>query len=109
EAIKSKLEAGFLDATTLMEFLVKEGVPLRSAHEMVGRLVLLCEERRCQLKDLPPEAYEEVRTGLSQRVYQVIGVEQALQTFCSVGSTSPQAVESQIDSWRSRLGKVGKI
>lgn len=109
ESIKAKLEAGFLDATTLMEFLVKEGVPLRTAHETVGRLVLVCEERRCQLKDLPPEAYEEVRTGLSQRVYQVIGVEQALQTFCSVGSTSPQAVESQIDSWRSRLGKVGKI
>jgi argininosuccinate lyase len=109
ETIQAKLGDGFLDATTLMELLVKEGVPLRSAHEMVGKLVRLCEQRGCRLQELPPEAYEETRTGLSQRVYQVLGVEQALQAFCSVGSTSPQAVESQIDSWRGRLGKVGKM
>jgi len=106
EAIAAKLEDGFLDATTLMEVLVKEGVPLRSAHETVGKLVRLCEERRCRLKDLPPEAFEQARTGLSQRVYQVLGVEQALQAFCSDGSTAPAAVERQIASWRSRLGRL---
>src|SRR5262249_26216901 len=36
EAIDSRLEDGFLDATTLMEFFIKEGVPMRAAHEAVG-------------------------------------------------------------------------
>jgi argininosuccinate lyase len=104
EVIKSRIEDGFLDATTLMEVLVKEGIPLRTAHETVGNLVQLCEQRGCRLKELPPEAYDAVRTGLSQRVYQVLGVEQAISAFCSVGSTSPGAVQAQLAAWRERLG-----
>jgi len=106
DVIAARIEDGFLDATTLMEVLVREGVPLRSAHETVGKLIRLCEERRCRLKDLPPEAFDAARTGLSQRVYQVLGVEQALQAFCSDGSTSPKLVERQLASWRSRLGRL---
>ncbi len=104
EVIQSRIEDGFLDATTLMEVLVKEGIPLRTAHETVGNLVQLCEQRGCRLKELPPEAYDAVRTGLGQRVYQVLGVEQAISAFCSVGSTSPGAVQAQLDAWRERLG-----
>jgi argininosuccinate lyase len=55
EVIAARLEDGFLDATTLMEYLVAQGVPMRSAHEAVGKLVRLCLERRagwptCQRK-----------------------------------------------------------
>jgi argininosuccinate lyase len=109
ESIVSRLHTGFLDATTLMELLVKEGIPLRTAHESVGNLVRLCEQKQCQLKDLPPEAYDEVRPGLSNRVYPVLGVEQSIQAFCSVGSTSPNAVQAQLDAWRERLGKLHQI
>src|SRR5262249_20361362 len=48
DKIKARLDEGFLDATTLMEFLVTQEIPLRAAHEMVGKLVRLCEERRCR-------------------------------------------------------------
>jgi argininosuccinate lyase len=109
ESIQSRIEDGFLDATTLMEVLVKEGIPLRTAHETVGNLVRLCEQKHCRLKELPPEAYDALRPGLSQRVYTFLGVEQALQAFCSVGSTGPQAVQAQLDAWRGRLGKVEQI
>src|SRR5437588_2904651 len=49
DVIEARLEDGYLDATTLMEFLIARGVPQRSAHEAVGKLVRLCEERRCRL------------------------------------------------------------
>src|SRR5438067_539382 len=68
DAIAARLEDGFLDATTLMEFLVAQGLPMRQAHEAVGKLVRLCEERRCRLADLPAEVYESVRPGLSPGV-----------------------------------------
>ncbi len=105
ESIAARLEAGFLDATTLMEFLVLQGVPLRSAHEAVGKLVRLCEERRCRLADLPPEVYESVRPGLGSGVYNVLGVNNALQAFQSAGSTAPEEVEKQIGFWRKRLSE----
>ena len=103
DIIASKLEDGFLDATTLMEFLIGQGVPMRSAHEAVGKLVRLCEENRCRLKDLPSESYESVRPGLGAKVYNVLGVPSALAAFRSAGSTAPAEVEKQIARWRKQL------
>jgi argininosuccinate lyase len=105
EVIAARLEDGYLDATTLMEFLVVQGVPMRAAHEAVGKLVRLCEERRCRLADLPPADYESIRPGLGSGVYQVLGVANALAAFRSHGSTSPAEVSKQIEAWRNRLSK----
>jgi argininosuccinate lyase len=76
---------------------------MRAAHEAVGKLVRLCEERRCRLADLPAEVYESVRPGLSAGVYKVLGVANALAAFRSEGSTAPAAVARQLTLWRSRL------
>jgi argininosuccinate lyase len=103
EVIAAKLEDGFLDATTLMEFLIAQGVPMRSAHEAVGKLVKLCEERRCRLADLAPPEYESLRTGLGSEVYKVLGVANALAAFRSSGSTAPAEVEKQMALWKKRI------
>ena len=103
DVIAARLEDGYLDATTLMEFFILQGVPMRAAHEAVGKLVRLCEERRCRLADLPAEVYESVRPGLGSGVYQVLGVANALAAFCSVGSTAPAEVQRQLAAWRERI------
>ena len=103
EVIASRIEDGYLDATTMMEFFVKQGVPLRSAHEAVGKLVRQCEERRCRLVDLPAEAFEAIRPGLSAEVPEVLGVKNALAAFQSYGSTAPAEVARQLAAWRNRL------
>lgn len=106
EVIAARLEDGFLDATTLMEYLIKQGVPMRSAHEAVGKLVRLCEERRCRLQDLPAEAFDAVRPGLTPGVYQVLGVKNALAAIQSEGSTGPAEVEKTLQAWRDRLKEL---
>jgi argininosuccinate lyase len=103
EIIASRLEDGHLDATTLMEHLIARGVPMRSAHEAVGRLVRLCEERRCSLAELSADDYERVHTGLTPGVYKVLGVANALASFRSVGSTAPAEVEKQLVVWKTKL------
>ncbi len=103
EVIAARLEEGYLDATTLMEFLVAQGVPLRAAHEAVGKLVRLGEERRCRLADLPPDVYESIRPGLSSGVYKVLGIANALAAFRSAGSTAPAEVEREMTSWQKRI------
>jgi len=104
EAIAARLEDGFLDATTLMEHLIQNGVPMRAAHEAVGKLVRQCEQARCRLADLPAEAFEAVRPGITPGVYRVLGVANALAAFRSAGSTAPAEVERQLAAWRQRLG-----
>lgn len=108
EVIAARLEDGFLDATTLMEYCVAQGVPLRAAHEAVGKLVRLCEERRCRLAELPPDVFEGVRAGLSAGVYGILGVSNALTAFRSHGSTAPAEVERQLQWWRAALRPGGE-
>jgi argininosuccinate lyase len=103
EGIAARLEQGYLDATTLMEYFVANDLPMRLAHEAVGKLVRLCEERRCRLADLPAETYDSIRPGLGSGVYGVLGVRNALAAFRSAGSTAPVEVERQIGIWRDRL------
>jgi argininosuccinate lyase len=103
EAIAARLEEGYLDATTLMELLVKRGLPMRAAHEAVGKLVRLGEERRCRLAELPPEVFESIHAGLGSEVYTVLGVGNALAAFQSDGSTAPGEVARQMEYWRQRL------
>lgn len=103
EVIAARLEDGFLDATTLMEYCIAQGVPMRAAHEAVGKLVRLCEERRCRLADLPADVYDNIHAGLSSGVYKVLGVANALAAFRSAGSTAPAEVERQLALWAERL------
>jgi argininosuccinate lyase len=103
EVIATRLEDGFLDATSLMEFFIGQGVPMRAAHEAVGKLVRLCEQRRCRLTDLEAEAFDSVRPGLSSGVYKVLGVANALAAFRSAGSTAPSEVKRQVENWRESL------
>jgi argininosuccinate lyase len=106
DAIREKLDRGFLDATTLMEFLVKRGVPMRSAHEAVGKLVRISEERGCRLQDLPAEVFDSVAPGSGAEVYQVLGVWNALAACRSAGSTAPDEVKKRLEYWRGRLGRA---
>ena len=97
DVIESRLDAGFLDATTLMESLISGGVPMRSAHEAVGNLVRECEKRKCRLADLPDDMFPAAGVKAS------LGVANSLKAFKSYGSTAPAEVERQLRAWRERL------
>ena len=103
EAIAARIEDGFLDATTLMEALIAHGVPMRSAHEAVGKLVKRCEQERCRLTELPAEAFEEASPGSGADVRASLGVANAVAAFKSYGSTAPAEVARQLREWRDRL------
>src|SRR4051794_839584 len=65
ERIAARLDEGYLDATTLMESLIQQGVPQRTAHEVIGHLVGLCEQRGCRrLADLPDDAFAQAHPAL---------------------------------------------
>lgn len=103
EVIAGRIEEGFLDATTLMEFLIARGVPMRSAHEVVGKLVRRCETEQCRLIDLPDSVFEECCPGIASTVRGVLGVANALKAFKSYGSTAPSEVARQLQNWREKL------
>ena len=105
DRIAERLDEGFLDATTLMEYLMRRGVPQRTAHEVIGRLVGLCEKRGLKrLADLTDAELAEAHPQLGPEARSVLGVENAVKAFRSYGSTAPAEVEKQLAIWTGRLG-----
>jgi argininosuccinate lyase len=102
-AIAERLDRGHLDATTLMEHLIRRGMPQRSAHEVVGKLVRKALDRQCRLSDLTIDDFQQAHPELDAGVYEVLGVERAVASFVSFGSTGPEQVDRQIALWKERL------
>jgi argininosuccinate lyase len=108
DRIKERLDEGYLDATTLMEYLIARQVPQRTAHEVIGRLVSLCDRRglKC-LANLTDAELLEAHPQLGPEVRDWLGVENAINAFHSYGSTAPAEVEKQLERWEKKLIAVG--
>ena len=104
ESIRDRLHRGHLDATTLMEHLIGKGVPMRSAHHAVGRIVRRANSQNASLSQLSLDQLREECPELDEAVQDVLGVENAVNAFRSYGSTGPEEVARQIQNWRRRLG-----
>jgi argininosuccinate lyase len=105
ESIAARLDRGYLDATTLMEHLIMQGVPQRTAHEIIGRLVAAAMKRGVPLAELPLEEFQSAHGSLDKSVYDVLGAERAVETFTSYGSTNPDQVAHQLAVWNERLAE----
>ncbi len=102
-AIAERLDRGYLDATTLMEHLIGRGIPQRTAHGVVGRLVRKAMDRNVRLSDLALAEFREACPALDESVYGVLGVENAVKAMRSYGSTAPSQVRQQIERWKGLL------
>jgi argininosuccinate lyase len=102
-AIAAGLDRGYLDATTLMEWLIQGGVPQRTAHHLVGHLVRRAMQMGVPLSELPLQDFQAAHPELDDRVYQVLGVKSAIAAFKSYGSTAPEEVAKQVIRWKEKL------
>jgi argininosuccinate lyase len=103
-AIAERLDRGHLDATALMEYLIRRGAAQRTAHTLVGRLVRKALDRGVRLADLRLADFQQVFPDLDDGVYAVLGPGQAVAAMTSYGSTAPQQVRQQVERWKERLG-----
>ena len=103
-SISNGLEQGYLDATTLMEFLIKDGMPQRKAHHLIGQIVRKAMTDNVALAELPLEAYQAFEPTLNDSLYSVLGVSNAINAFTSEGSTAPDRVAAEIKRWKQDLG-----
>ena len=106
EHIEARIEDGFLDATALMEYMIRKGVPMRTGHEAVGRLVSHCEARKCRLSDLPLAELREACNLIEDDVRTVLGTRNALQALQSFGSGGPSSVNARVAEWKQRLAPL---
>ncbi|MGL4423343.1 MAG: argininosuccinate lyase, partial [Gemmataceae bacterium] len=103
DVITARLDRGFLDATTLMEEFIRRGVPMRTAHELVGQLVRQAESQNCTLAALPEADWQTLPHGVAEGLREKLGVDNAIAAFQSYGSTGREQVREQLRWWQSQL------
>lgn len=105
DALAVAAASGFSTATDLADWLVRAlNMPFREAHHVTGTLVALAEARGCDLPDLDLAALQSVHAGITQEVFDVLGVENSVRSRRSYGGTAPSQVRAQIARWRAALG-----
>ena len=103
ERIMASISGGHLDATSLMEALIAQGVPQRTAHEIVGHLVRRAMTQGISLGELSDEEISQDYAGWNAALRGALGASRAVERMQSFGSTAPAAVADQIAGWRRRL------
>ena len=98
---------GFINATDCADYLVKKGMPFRSAYKIVGQLVAYCIENGKDLERLTIEEYQGFSDAFDTDIYAAIALENCVAARISYGGTAPSSVLQQIEDMKTFLqGKV---
>lgn len=97
---------GFALATDIAEWLVRQGVAFRVAHELAGEAVRVAESRGVELWDLTDEEYAKISEHLTPKVRTVLSTEGSLNSRSSQGGTGPEAVEAQLREFQQQLAEI---
>ena len=89
-------QKGFINATDLADYLVKKGMPFRSAYKISGQLVALCIQNGTVLEELPLETYQTFSELFESDLYDAIDLYKCVEKRISQGGTSIASVEAQI-------------
>ena len=101
----SAAQKGFINATDLADYLVKRGMPFRSAYKIAGQLVAQCIRENTVLEELPLDAYLAHSDLFGQDLYDAIALRTCVETRISEGGTSLASVQAQIAYVREELAK----
>ena len=106
ERMQSLAPQGFALATDIAEWLVRQGVPFRDAHELSGAAVKLAESRGVELWDLTDAEYAGISAHLTPEVRTVLSTQGSLNSRNAQGGTAPAAVLEQLTALEGQLGQV---
>jgi len=102
--LEAAAATGFSTATDLADWLVRAlDMPFREAHHVTGALVKLAENKGCDLPDLTLNDMQSVSGGITNEVFEVLGVHNSVRSRQSFGGTAPDQVLAQIKRWREAI------
>ncbi len=96
ENMRKAAREGFINATDLADYLVRKGMPFRSAYKISGQIVARCMCLGCVLETLPLEEYQSFSSLFGEDVYGEIDLLACVEKRISEGGTSPASVKAQI-------------
>jgi len=104
ERMEEAAAGGFATATDLADYLVRKGVPFRSAHGVVGRIVAKCQEMGLELAQMSLEQLREFSERIEADVYDVLTVRGSVDSRLSLGGTATVRVQEALARAEHELG-----
>ena len=96
-------QKGFINATDLADYMVKKGMPFRTAYKISGQIVADCIARNLVLENYPLEDYQKYSSLIEEDVYSAVDLSVCVEKRISLGGTSVTSVRQQIAYVREQL------
>lgn len=106
ENMKKATKDGFMNATDVADYLVKKGVPFRSAHEIVGKMVLYCINNKKAIEELDLEEFNSFSNVFTEDILETVEIENCMDSKLSQGSTSKENVKIMIENAKEYLNEL---
>ena len=97
---------GFINATDCADYLVKKGMPFRTAYKITGGLVALCISKNTTLEELPLSEYKKASELFGDDVYNAISLDTCVKERKSYGGPSADSVNTQIGLVQKKLKEL---
>lgn len=101
--LREAVSKGFINATDCADYMVKKGLPFRSAYKIVGQLVAYCIANQKTLETLSLEEYQNASPIFENDVYEAIDPDTCVAGRACYGGPAPERVQEQIRSMRNYL------
>jgi argininosuccinate lyase len=105
ENMKKAASGGFICATDLADYLVRKGLPFRTAYKIVGEAVAKCISCGKTLETLEMDEYKQLSDVFESDLYEAIDLSVCVEKRISLGGTSPANVQMQVDYVRNEIKK----
>ncbi|ACL75698.1 argininosuccinate lyase [Ruminiclostridium cellulolyticum] len=99
-------QGGFTNATDIADYLVKKGIPFRTAHEIIGKMVLYCIENSKAIDDMTMEEFKSFSDKIQEDVYTEISLEKCVSGRKLVGGPARETEEKAIENAKSFLSSL---
>ena len=106
ETMYKAAQKGFINATDCADYLVKKGMPFRTAYKITGGLVAHCIELGTTLEELPLADYQKQSDLFTDDVYEAISLDTCVRERKSFGGPAPESVKKQIELTRKKLEEL---
>ena len=103
QVLRDAVSKGFINATDCADYMVKKGLPFRSAYKVVGQLVAYCIENQKTLETLTLEEFQKADPIFENDVYDAIDPDVCVAGRISYGGPAPECVKQQISAMRESL------
>ena len=98
ETMAAGCDGGYLNATDVADYLVRKGLPFRTAHGVSAGLVRIAIEKNCRLEELDFTEYQNASTLFDKDIFELITPEKCVEIRKTLGGPAPSEVQKQIDS-----------